>query len=123
MGSHMIRYLLTFLLVAGLFGISGEFGHAEPNPQSGQTQRYFPWVPYGEVISDSRGFPDSGPYYGLITVQNLESEQIKINAYPVGAGTITPLPADFILGPGESRSYLPGSIFGEAAPLSSGILV
>ena len=119
----LVRMFMVLALVAGLFGISGEFGHAEPNPQSGQTQRYFPWVPYGEVISDPRGFPDSGPYYGLITVQNLESEQIRIFAFPVGAEVFTQAVSDFILGPGESRSYLPGSIFGEAAPLSSGILV
>jgi hypothetical protein len=77
MGRGSIRVMLALTLAAGML-LSAVPVSAEPSPQSQQTQRYFPWVPYGEVISDPRGFPDSGPYYGLVTVQNLENAAIEI---------------------------------------------
>ncbi|TVR76707.1 MAG: hypothetical protein EA415_00840 [Sphaerobacteraceae bacterium] len=39
----------------------------------------FPWVPNGAMIEDGRAdFGDTGPYFGTVTIQNLESERIDI---------------------------------------------
>jgi hypothetical protein len=39
----------------------------------------FPWVPNGAMIQDSRAdFGDTGPYFGTVTIQNLESSRIDI---------------------------------------------
>lgn len=49
---------------------------------------YFPWVPNGEVINDSRGFGSSGPYFGTLTIQNLEDEEIEVFYEVTATGSI-----------------------------------
>jgi hypothetical protein len=123
-----LRIILTLSLIIGMLGVSTVSVRAEPSEQSGQTQRYLPWVPYAEVITDPRGFPDSGPYYGLVTVQNLENATIEITlrrtvSYP-------PDPFQFIhwyeLKAGESVTFLqllPPALDNPASQGSSGMRI
>ncbi|TVR76471.1 MAG: hypothetical protein EA415_01075 [Sphaerobacteraceae bacterium] len=71
------RVLLTLGLLLGLVaaGIGSESVQASAVAES---RLYFPWMPSGAVLSHSEAFSDSGPYYGSITVQNLENEQIVL---------------------------------------------
>ncbi len=106
----MFRFLLTFLLVAGLFGVMPR--SAAATPFDGATEIHFPWVPFGSIIEDPRGFPDSGPYFGHISIQNLEDAEIivfviLVRAY--GEGILMEEPINF--GPHESTTVIPEQMF------------
>ncbi len=123
MTSGFTRAVLALLLVIAIMGLSATPGFAEPSPQSGQTQRYFPWVPWGEVISDPGGFPDSGPFYGVVTVQNLEPEPVQLMFLPTASfGGLFATPAPTIQAH-ASVSYNLNSIFVEAPAVSTGLIV
>jgi hypothetical protein len=122
MDSRPVRLILAVALSAGML-FSAIPAAAEPAEHHNQTQRYLPWVPYAEVISDPRGFPDSGPYYGLITVQNLENEPVKLEFHPTflyGGGGAFASP-EVILEAHGSTTLSPTTVAFELIPQSSGV--
>lgn len=82
MKRRMLTVLVTLALTAGVFAGTMILGSAqETNGVSSPASdiMVFPWVPNGAMIQDDReDFGDSGPYYGTVTIQNLESERIDI---------------------------------------------
>jgi hypothetical protein len=123
MTTVLLRLTIALLLAIGVLSVSVTTGSAEPPPQSGQTQRYFPWIPHGEIISDPGGFQDSGPYYGLITVQNLEAESVQLQIYPtVAYGGVFASPV-LTLDAYASATYNLQSIFVDMTAVSTGVLI
>jgi hypothetical protein len=70
------RVFLILGLVLSLLVVAIGPASASKQPPDGVPRLYLPWIPTGAVIDDPRGFPSSGPYYGTVTVQNLEDEEI-----------------------------------------------
>jgi hypothetical protein len=68
MGSRGIRLCLALGLSLGFLAGSVTTGSAEGGPYS----VYFPWVPNGAMLDDM------GPFYGTVTIQNLEPEPVKV---------------------------------------------
>lgn len=81
MSVRIVRMLLGAGLVVGLF--AGTIGAATAGPPGGTNCAYFPWAPNGVEIEDPDTGAISGPYYGSITVQNLEDENALIVALPL----------------------------------------
>ncbi len=72
--------MLTIGLVVGAF--AGTIGTAGAEDLQSAYGAYFPWVPNGETLDGM------GPFYGAVTVQNLQGEPIDIYVYPgVGSGS------------------------------------
>jgi hypothetical protein len=76
MHARTLRLLLSFILLAGLWSGSVFVGGASSH--TGPTCIFFPWVPNGTTIDDPRGHGTSGPFYGAVTVQNLEAEPVDV---------------------------------------------
>jgi hypothetical protein len=79
MQRRVITVLLSLALAAGVFVGAMVFGSAEePEADEGHIV-VFPWVPNGSTIEDPReDFGDNGPFFGTVTIQNLEDEEIDI---------------------------------------------
>jgi hypothetical protein len=77
MFTRATRVGLTLGLMFGL--IAGALG---PDPVHAsvamESRLYFPWLPSGSLLTHPDEPSPSGPYYGTITVQNLENEQIVL---------------------------------------------
>jgi hypothetical protein len=110
MGSQVLRFLLTLLLAVGLSG-----GMAEPasaTPLEGPTKLYFPWIPFGSIIEDPRGFPDAGPFFGTVTIQNLENDTIDVSVYATATyEDLMPQVHVLQLAPHASTTIVPDQIF------------
>jgi hypothetical protein len=81
----------------GVFGTAGAQPIAPPmlgSATESASSAYFPWVPNGNVTVDPHGFGETGPWYGTITLQNLELSPALIDIYVDGevAQTITLYP-------------------------------
>jgi hypothetical protein len=86
MRQRPLRVTLILALALGLFTGTVTIGSADV--PEGPFEVYFPWVPNGSVISDPRGFGNSGPYYGTVTIQNLEDQTITLGVKRVSAGQL-----------------------------------
>jgi hypothetical protein len=80
---RLISILLTIGLVLGLFAASSS--PATGIDQQEASSLYFPWVPTGATIPGQDGFPDAGPFYGTVTVHNLENAPVSLR-YSITAG-------------------------------------
>lgn len=105
MYTRAARLLLVLSLVAGLAAASVSVGSA--GPLGGPDCVHFPWVPNGVEIEDPVTGETSGPYYGNLTIQNLEDEAIRFYVMPYGAcDTVNPGQYHLIpLGARESVTY------------------
>lgn len=89
MKRRIVNVLVATALATGvLFGslVSGFAIEEEVASVSGSNVISFPWVPNSSVIQDPReDFGDSGPFFGTITIQNLESGRIDLFHTPTKA--------------------------------------
>jgi hypothetical protein len=80
---------LVLSAFVGAFGTAGA-DHTSPtgefvNPEAeSAAHAFFPWVPNGNVIEDGHGFGETGPWYGSVTLQNLEEGPALIDIYVAG---------------------------------------
>jgi hypothetical protein len=70
---------LGILLGLGVFG-TAIADHDENAPETGH--QFLPWVPNGAMLGEQ------GPYYGSVTVQNLEADDAEVDIF-VGGGAST----------------------------------
>ncbi len=77
-------------LVIGVFAgtlVTGSADEHGNNQMDGATELFVPWVPNGAMLDDSRdGIDPTGPYYGSITVQNLEEADVTVNYEVLATG-------------------------------------
>ena len=83
MKRRMLTVFVALALTAGVFAGTMVPGSAldvdVPVESPDSDVMIFPWVPNGAMIEDDRAdFGDTGPYYGTVTIQNLESQRIDI---------------------------------------------
>jgi hypothetical protein len=71
------RVVVALGLLVGLVA-SGAGSESVQASAVAESRLYFPWLPSGAMLSHPEEFSASGPYYGSITVQNLENEQIVL---------------------------------------------
>lgn len=92
MSKRVVNIILAMGLVIGAFAgtlVTGSADEHGNNQMNGSTELYVPWVPNGAMLDDLREEIDpSGPYYGSITVQNLEDETITVNYEVLSTGTV-----------------------------------
>ena len=90
MFGSMLRWRSTRIIVSTslcLFGISAlAASPAAGNDTPGSLSLYFPWTPTGSMIVDQTGFTDQGPFYGSITIHNLETESVSLRYMITGEG-------------------------------------
>jgi hypothetical protein len=81
MQQRIVRSSLVLMLLvsSGLWAIATP---ASASSHLSPTCLVFPWVPLNAKIEDPRGFPDSGPFFGVITLQNLESSATTVYISP-----------------------------------------
>jgi hypothetical protein len=109
----LLTLALTAMLVAGLATTSSASNHQSSHAV------HFPWVPNGAMLGDS------GPYYGAITIQNLEGAEISVYVVPLSrlGGGEPPTLLPWTLGPHASLTLTSPQIdFGDGVP-GSGVLV
>ncbi len=82
MGKRFLNMTFALGLVVGLMaGVVGS-ASADTSPAGTASQWiYFPWVPNGEMMDNA------GPWYGTVTIQNLENYRVIITLYDEAGGT------------------------------------
>jgi len=84
-----VLYLLAALglIVGALAGLTTAPAPAQQGPQNpGQNAIFFPWVPNGETLNGT------GPWYGTVTVQNLNNAEITVDFHKPGdSSSSTPI--------------------------------
>jgi len=84
LGKRFLNLTFALGLVIGLMaGVVGSASAADTSPSGTSNQWiYFPYVPNGAQI----GTPQTGPWYGTITIQNVESFRVNIAFGQTAAG-------------------------------------
>lgn len=83
MRKRFLNFTLAMGLVAGLLAGAVGTASAESFAGSGLEWLFYPWVPNGETIDGD------GPWYGTVTVQNLEDYRIDVAVGATASSSVT----------------------------------
>jgi hypothetical protein len=125
MRKRALHVFLALGLVLSVFAGTLAVGSAQDNDNDNDlnndypNQSYLPWVPNGSTIDDPRDFGTTGPYYGTITVQNLENDEINVSWTAVR----TEESGSFTLDPLASTTVTAEGIFGDNDVDGSGVVL
>jgi hypothetical protein len=72
---RLLTSLFVLALVTSVFAGSVMLAGADAPKYSGVEWIFFPWAPSEEIMDET------GPWYGTVTVQNIDDEPIVISAH------------------------------------------
>lgn len=113
MSSRGLRFVLAVCLLTGLSVAALSPGPpAEASSHNGSTCLFFPWLPNGTTLSHPSWVDAAGPFYGTITVQNLEPESVDIYFMSTDRCQDADLggETEFWMQPFETRTFDPADI-------------
>src|SRR5579875_868183 len=106
------------MVVGLLVGVVGSASAVTPTPAYGGTNWiFFPWVPNGEKVDST------GPWYGSITIQNLEDSPIVLTFGPTAGstgGALTNVTQNAIVQAHAAYTFTASQIFGATSTVTGG---
>ncbi|HLI52404.1 MAG TPA: hypothetical protein VKU87_11435 [Thermomicrobiaceae bacterium] len=117
MSKRVLNVAIAFGMIVGLLaGVVGSASAATPTTAyGGQNWIFYPWVPNGETVDNT------GPWYGSITIQNVEDSPIQVTFGPTGGtGALANVVQNAIINAHAAYTFSAADIFGAASKVAGG---